>query len=210
MTVSNITNGEIFVVRTYKRAAGLVWGNNYEVRATQDVPFAQTALQDLVNRLVNLERRIHRPEVTIDRAVISTYQPDSTPYNPDTFTSLPVEIAGQNVGGGESLPVEYCTFVRRVVTTGRTGKLLYRGSLAEDWVTVQGLRAVLTDTYLNASQASFSDWFGTIWLASGNPFELVMASGQPPQNVRTVQGLAVNRRIAIKQFGNAYFDRANP
>jgi hypothetical protein len=37
MTVTNITQNELFTVRLYKRSAGLVWGNNYEVRANQDV-----------------------------------------------------------------------------------------------------------------------------------------------------------------------------
>jgi len=210
MTVTNITSGELFTVRVYKRAAGLVWANNYEVQATQDVPFAQTAVIDLVNRLVNLERRVHRPEVTIERAVVSTYVRDSTPYNPSSFTSVPVGVQGTNGGGGKSLSIEYCTFVRRSVESGRTGKLLYRGSLAEEWVTTQGLRAVLTDQYRDATQASINEWFGTIWLVSANPFALVMASGDVPTNVRVVQALAVARPVVMKQWGNAYFDRANP
>jgi hypothetical protein len=207
MTVTNITQGELFTVRLYKRSAGLVWGNNYEVRANQDVPFAQTAIQDLVNRLVNLERRLHRPEVIIDRAVVSTYVRDSTPYNPSAFTSIPVNLPGNNSGGGESLSIEYCTFVRRVVESGRTGKLLYRGSLAEDWVTTRGLRAVLTDNYRNVTQASLNEWYGTIWLVSANPFDLVMASGDESPNVRLVQALAVSVNVVMKQWGNAYFDR---
>jgi hypothetical protein len=207
MTVTNITQNELFTVRLYKRSAGLVWGNNYEVRANQDVPFAQTAIIDLVNRLVDLERRIHRPEVTIDRAVVSTYVRDSRPYNPSAFTSIPVNLAGNNSGGGESLSIEYCTFVRRVVESGRTGKLLYRGSLAEEWVTTQGLRAVLTSAYQNATQASLNEWYGTIWLVTGNPFDLVMASGDESINVRLVQALAVSGNVVMKQWGNAYFDR---
>jgi hypothetical protein len=184
-----------------------VWGNNYEVRANQDVPFAQTAIIDLVNRLVDLERRLHRPEVTIDRAVVSTYVRDSTPYNPSAFTSIPVNLQGNNSGGGESLSIEYCTFVRRVVESGRTGKLLYRGSLAEDWVTTQGLRSVLTSSYQNATQTSLNEWYGTVWLVSGNPFDLVMASGDETPNVRLVQALAVSGNVVMKQWGNAYFDR---
>lgn len=207
MTVTNITQDELFTVRLYKRSAGLAWGNNYEVRANQDVSFAQTAILDLVNRLVDLERRLHRPEVTIDRAVVSTYVRDSSPYNPSAFTSIPVGLPGNNSGGGDSLSIEYCTFVRRVVESGRTGKLLYRGTLAEEWVTTQGLRAVLTTAYQNATQASLNEWYGTIWLVSGNPFDLVMASGDDSPNVRLVQGLAVSGNVVMKQWGNAYFDR---
>jgi uncharacterized protein (DUF3820 family) len=210
MTVSNITNGEIFTVRLYKRSAGLVWGNNYEVRATQDVPLAQTAIIDLVNRLVQLEAPIHRPEVVIDRAVVSTYARDSRPYNPDAFTSIPVNTPGTNSGGGDSLPVEYCLFVRRSVPTGRVGKLLYRGTLSEAAVTVEGLRAVLAPTFRDAFQSSINTWWGTKWQVGANPFELVMASGDENIQVRVVQALAVSNRIVIKQWGNAYFDRSNP
>jgi len=207
MSVTNITQGEVFTVRLYKRSAGLVWGNNYEVRAKEDVPFAQTAIIDLVNRLVDLERRFHRPEVIIDRAVVSTYVRDSTPYNPSAFTSIPIGLPGNNSGGGESISIEYCTFIRRSVESGRTGKLLYRGSLAEDWVTTQGLRAVLTPTYRNSCQSSLNNWFGVVWQVSANPFDLVMASGDESPNVRVVQALVVSGNVVMKQWGNAYFDR---
>jgi hypothetical protein len=84
---------------------------------------------------------------------------------------------------------------------------LYRGSLAEEWVTTQGLRAVLTSAYQNATQASLNEWYGTIWLVTGNPFDLVMASGDESINVRLVQALAVSGNVVMKQWGNAYFDR---
>jgi hypothetical protein len=210
MTVSNIVNGEVFTVRVYKRSAGLVWANNYEVRATQDVPLAQTAIIDLVNRLVQLEVPLHRPEVTIDRAVISTYVRDSRPYNPDAFTSIPVNVSGTNSGGGDSMPVEYCLFVRRSVATGRSGKLLYRGTLSEAAVTVDGLRAVLLSTFQDSFQNVINTWWGTTWQVGANPFEMVMASGDESIQVRVVQGLRVSGRIVIKQWGNAYFDRNSP
>jgi hypothetical protein len=211
MTVSNITNGEIFTVRIYKRAAGLVWANNYEVRATQDVALAQTAVIDLVNRFVQLEGALHRPGVVIDRAVVSTYVRDSRPYNPDTFTTIPVNVQGTNtIGGTDVMPIEYCLFVRRMVQTGRTGKLLYRGTLAEGAVTTDGLRAILGNAERNQLQSTVNNWWGTVWQVSANPFELVMASGDEQLRVRTVQALAVSNRIVIKQWGNAYFDRTNP
>ncbi len=210
MTVTNISNGEIFTVRSYKRSQGLIWANNYEVRANQDVAFAQTAIADLVNRIVNLERRLHPNTVTIDRVVVSTYQRDSVPYNPEAFTTIPIELTGNATLSGDPMPIEYCVFVRRVVQSGRTGKLLYRGCLAEGQVETQGLRAVLTTTHQNDVQNALNEWYGTVWLVSGNPFDLVLASGDENLNVRLVQGLTAVRKITIKQAGNAYFDRANP
>jgi hypothetical protein len=66
---------------------------------------------------------------------------------------------------------------------------------------------VLTDNYRNSVQASLNEWYGTIWLVSANPFDLVMASGDESPNVRLVQALAVSVNVVMKQWGNAYFDR---
>jgi hypothetical protein len=207
MTVTNITNGELFTVRVYKAFGALVWANNYEFRATQDVPFAQTAIFDLVNRLVDLERPLYPNYIRLDRAVVSTYQPDSRPYNPDAFTTVPINLFGNAAFSTDAMPIEYCVFVRRVVASGRPGKLLYRGVLEENAVGTQGLRAVITSGRLNQLQNLFSTWFGA-FIASNVPFELVMISGQENINVRVVQGLSVVERVTLKQVTNAYFDRA--
>jgi hypothetical protein len=206
MTVTNITNGELFTVRVYKSFGALVWANNYEFRSSQDVPFAQTAIIDLVNQLVNLERPLYPSYIRIDRVVVSTYQPDSRPYNPETFTTIPVNQEGTASFTSDAMPIEYCIFVRRVTAAGRPGKLLYRGALQESDVGTQGLRAVIILQRLNALQTQFSQWYAS-FLASQVPFELVMISGQENINVRIVQGLSVVERVVLKQFGNAYFDR---
>jgi hypothetical protein len=207
MTVTNITNGELFTVRVYKAFGALLWANNYEFRATQDVPFAQTAIFDLVNRLIDLELPLYPNYIRLDRAVVSTYQPDSRPYNPDTFTTVPINVAGTAEFSTDAMPIEYCVFVRRVVASGRPGKLLYRGVLEEGAVGTLGLRAVITSQRLNQLQNLFSTWFGT-FVSSNVPFELVMISGQENINVRVIQGLSVVEKVTLKQVTNAYFDRA--
>jgi hypothetical protein len=207
MTVTNITQNELFTVRVYKRYGSHVWANNYEIRARQDIPFAQTAILDLVNALTNLERPIYPTYIRIDRAVVSTYQPDSIPYNPDNFTTVPVNVLGQVNFQGDPMPLEYCLFVRRVTASGRPGKLLYRGVFEEGTVSTADLRPIVTPTRLNQLQGHFSSWFSG-FLSNNNPFELVMASGQENLQVRLVQGLAVSQSIVLKQVGNAYFDRA--
>jgi len=209
MTVTNITNGELFTVRLYKTYGGLVWANNYEVQAEQDAPFAQTAITDLVNRLVDLEREFHIPLVRIDRAVVSTYQVDSRPYNPDTFTTIPVGVFGNNnLGQGDPVSLEHCIFIRRAVASGRPGKLLYRGCLTEGGVTTVDLRAVITSGFLSTLQQRASQWYASF--LQQQQWRLVMVSGDENLNVRQVQGLAVSQRVVLKQVGNAYFDRANP
>jgi hypothetical protein len=206
MTVTNITNGELFIVRVYKAFGALQWANNYEFRATQDVTFPQTAIIDLVDRLVDLERPLYPSYIRLDRAVVSTYQPDSRPYNPDTFTTIPINSQGTASFSSDAMPIEYCIFVRRVVASGRSGKLLYRGALQEADVGTLGLRAVLTSSRVNQLQTQFSQWYAS-FLQSQVPFELVMIGGDENINVRVVQGLTVVERVVLKQFGNAYFDR---
>jgi len=207
MTVTNITQNELFTVRVYKRYGANVWANNYEIRARQDIPFAQTAILDLVNALTNLERPIYPTYIRIDRVVVSTYQPDSIPYNPDNFTTIPVNAFGQVNFQTDPMPLEYCLFVRRVTASGRPGKLLYRGVFEEGTVTTADLRPIVAPGRLNQLQGHFSSWFSG-FLSNNNPFELVMASGQENLQVRLVQGLAVSQSIVLKQVGNAYFDRA--
>jgi hypothetical protein len=206
MTVTNITNGELFTVRIYKAFGPLQWANNYEFRARQDVQFAQTAIIDLVTQLINLERPLYPGYVRLDRAVVSTYQPDSRPYNPDTFTTIPINLEGTNTFSSDPMPIEYCIFVRRVTASGRPGKLLYRGALQESDVAVRGLRAVITDARVGQFQTRFSQWYAA-FISSQVPFELVMIGGDENINVRVVQGLTVVERVVLKQFGNAYFDR---
>jgi hypothetical protein len=206
MTVTNITQNELFTVRVYKRYGANVWANNYEIRARQDIPFAQTAILDLVNALTNLEQPIYPSYIRIDRVVVSTYQPDSIPYNPDNFTTIPVNAFGQVNFQTDPMPLEYCLFVRRVTQAGRPGKLLYRGVFEEGTVTTADLRPIVTTARLNQLQNHFSSWFAG-FLSNNNPFELVMASGQENIQVRLVQGLVVSQSIVLKQVGNAYFDR---
>ena len=59
MTLSNISQGEVFTVRSYKQFAGFVWANNYEVEATQDISNPSTELEFLAHRIVELEKNLH-------------------------------------------------------------------------------------------------------------------------------------------------------
>jgi hypothetical protein len=207
MTVTNITQGEIFTVRIYKRYGALFWANNYEVQAAQDAPFAQTAISDLVDRLAGLERQLHIPQVTFDRAVVSTYVRDSVPYNPDAFTTLPLSGVGTNdLGQGEPVSLEHCLFVRRVTQSGRPGKLLYRGCLTEGGVTTVDFRAQISPSFVTTLQGRLNTWFAA-WLQQ-TLWRLVLVSGDEQLNIREVQGLTLTPKITLKQVGNAYFDRA--
>jgi len=88
MTLTNIRQGDVLTVRVFKQFAGYSWANNYEVEALQDLSNPVVSLEALVTRIANLERPLHISSVIIDRATVSTYVPDSLPYNPNTLATF--------------------------------------------------------------------------------------------------------------------------
>ena len=207
MTLAVINQGEVLTVRVYKQSLGYLWANNYEVEATQDIANPSTALEFLATRIVELERGLHLSGAIIDRVAISTYVPDSQPYNPNTLAVFPFSVPGTRTGPGSALALEMCLFVRRNVIFGRDGRLLYRGCLTDQQVSSSSLRAVLLPTAVTFYQNVINSWRS---IGLGNEFRFVMASGLPiPTDVRQVVNLQVSEKVVFKKFNNRYF-RRNP
>jgi len=180
MTLRNINQNTVVTARVYKYHTGFAWANNYEIQAVNDIPDPEFALQALADRLVSLERAIHLNITAIDRVTISTYAPDSQPYNPDALATFPYNQLGQRSISGDILPLEICLFVRRSVDFGRDGRLLYRGCLTEADVATTGMRMGLMTAAINFFQNAITSWQGL-----GQNWRLVMASGSPnPTNIR--------------------------
>jgi len=206
MTVTTVVADEVYTVRLYKSYTGFVWANTYEVRATQSFPSGFFAIRDMVDKLVALEKGIHLQGVTIDRAVVSTYQPDSRPYNPESFLTIPINEGANQPIVGEVIPLELCLYVRKNVPSGRFGKNYYRAAITEAGMQADAFRPLLTSSQRNNFQTFVNNWVAGGALGAG--WELVMAKGAPtPTDIRVVTGLTVERRIVIKQLGNRYFDR---
>jgi hypothetical protein len=205
MTLRNIQQGEVVTVRIYKQYVGFSWANNYEVAATTNINDPAQSLAAMVDRLVALERLLHLQGVIIDRATVSSYAPDSQPYDPDTLTTFPYSLSGQRSAPGEVLPLELCLFVRRNVNFGRDGRLLYRGCLTENDMSAAAFRPLLTTQTVNNLQNAINNWFQQ-GISPG--WVLVMASGTPqPTSIRRVVGLQVSEKIAVKKVNNRYFRR---
>jgi hypothetical protein len=205
MTLRNIAQGEVVTVRIYKQFAGYLWANNYEVAATTNVSDPVVALQELADRLVTLERNIHLRGVFIDRVTISSYAPDSQPYDPDTLATFPYTLEGVRNYNGEAVPLELCLFVRRNTNFGRDGRLLYRGCLSEGDITAPSFRSLLTSAARSSFQSILDTWQqqgpGSVWV-------LVMASGTPnPTSIRRVISLQASEKVVVKKFNNRYFRR---
>jgi len=206
MTLRNISEGTVITARVYKQHVGYRWANNYEIMSMGDVPDPEFALQALSDRLVALERGLHLNVVMIDRVTISTYAPDSQPYNPDTLASFPYNQLGQRAVSGDILPLEACLFIRRSVGLGRDGRLFYRGCLGEIDVATTGMRMGLMTAAINSFNNALSNW--SQQGALGQNWRFVMASGNPtPTNVRIVLGLSVVDRVVFKKVNNRYFRR---
>jgi len=203
MPINNILANEVFTVRIYKRLEGQEWANSYEVQATDASSDPAISIGNLRNWLVGLERSIHLTDVFFDRITISTYQPDSQPYDPTRFTSFPIFEQGQRARSGDALSLAICLFVRREPGFGRAGKLLYRGVLQE--ADVAGYRSALMTASINAIQNAVN----AAWSARPTFWRLVMASGAPtPTDVREVLNLRVSALTVVKKLDNRYFDRA--
>jgi hypothetical protein len=207
MTLSSISQGEVLTVRSYKQTAGFVWANNYEVEATQDIANPVSALRFLVERIAFLERDLHLNSVIIDRITVSTYVPDSRPYNPNTLATFPLSLNCTRPVPANVLPLELCLFVRRNTDFGRDGRILYRGCLTEDDLFAVAFRPLITANAVNSLQSIINGWRN---VGIGSEFRLVMASGFPNvSNVRPVVSLQVSEKVVIKKYNNRYF-RRNP
>jgi hypothetical protein len=206
MPIDAVQSGEIFTVRTYKQYVGYGWANTYEVQAAVEPVNSITAIESLASAFVALEQEIHLQGITIDRVVVSTYVPDGEPYNPTSFTTIPVSLLGQRAPVGEVLPLELCLFVRRNAGVGRDGRLLYRGCLSENDMAAAAFRPLITSSAQNSFQTIFGTWFTTTFPQA--QWNIVLARGLPnPTNVRQVTGFQVSEKMAVKKLNNRYFDR---
>jgi hypothetical protein len=126
-----------FIIRVFKswgaRDPERRWSNAYEITSpTLTSPEAQEPTMEMI---VAAERHIHLPDVQFLEATISTWLPDSHPYDPTAFTTYDLTGIGTRSTAGadanSALDSNVCYLVKRQCTTGRSGKLFYRGCLLE-------------------------------------------------------------------------------
>lgn len=135
MTVLAIEEGDRFIYRVYKHHENNpdnLWVNSYEAVATESDD--GTNLLNLATKLVDFEKNMHMVAIEFDRFTISTWEADSTPYDPLNFMS--VAITGNGLMGEVNgmLPLNACLSVARVATSGRYGHIFYRGALDQNEV----------------------------------------------------------------------------
>lgn len=188
------------------------WSNTYEVMAGTEGP---VELETMAQAIVTAEQQLHLTDVQFLEYTISTWEPDSQPYNPETFVTVGLAVAGLRGGGGgitpNALDYNVCMMVHRNAVTGRTGRVYYRGVLSEDDVQMGGdgrftftVPSGATGAPFTAYQAALAPYTG----AGLDPLKLALISVSGATTYRrpiiswTPGGVVVNKK------NHKWFDRA--
>lgn len=148
MAAISITDGDEFLVTVHKSlvaAPDRIWVNTYELRAFSDDADG-TAWTPFCAAIVLYEQAIHLNTVSIDKVTVSTWQPDSNPYDPSKFFTLEFNAVGTLTHSGtDVLSLEHTLNVTRQAHSGRNGKLMYRGCLTEGDIDTVAGKSFLVD-----------------------------------------------------------------
>lgn len=214
MPVTGGTAGDKLTFRLFKYLAArpdTKWVNNYEF--VTNGTWTTTDLIQAAADFTSFEMAFHHEGVRFDRWTFSTWAADSTPYDPLAFLAgaWPASSTGQVPFSttGDAAPLELVAWIARTVTTGRQGKLFYRGVIGELGVQAPSGVAAAQGTWVQSKFAIGKDFLGG-YLPSIDPPEvappmalaLISKTGQ----VRMVQDLVV-RGVAVNKRDRGYFDR---
>lgn len=149
MSIVSPTMGETFSVHIFKALTlnpSYVWCNSYELNCVASESW-RTDLMTAAGKLVDFEQALHFDDVTFKKVVVSTWEPDGTPYNPNAFTTEALTIRGSRVSGsgGQLMPLTIVLNVQRSVMSGKVGRIAYRGCLIESDVESPSGTPIATD-----------------------------------------------------------------
>lgn len=213
MPIAPFQGGDRFIYRVRKYLStnpDNKWVNSYEFIATNDG--GEAGLLSLGTALVGYEQLIHLEVVVFDALLISTWTPDSVPYDPTAFISSPLTGVGDRaLGVVDMLGLSNCLDVRRFAATGRYGHLFYRGCLLETDVEAPAGKTLLVDrpgTQTRVDDAittsGLDDYIGpsSALLA----MSMINASGTQERNLIS---LNVGQVAQVKQ-DHRWFNRTTP
>lgn len=103
----------------------VVWQNSYEFNAV--APGDSANLIGLAQTIAAFEATHLRTVFTITRVRVSTWLPDSHPYDPTSFMNVVVNTPGENVMFGPNMPLTEVLQLYRNGHYGRVGLLDWRG-----------------------------------------------------------------------------------
>jgi len=210
ITTFNI--GDPFIVRVRSSLATnrrVRWWNTYEMRAIN-----AGSIEDIVatgNVIADFQAKVCYNYVYVDQFTVSSWVPDSHPYNPLGFTTQTVNQLGENPLGVK-LPValRQTLFLSRDVSTGLQGKLFLRGALSNEDIETQdgewelvGPGLIEADLLAAMASSGLDDL-----IAPGTPasfFALALIGDD--LETRFLTGLSVKGTADVK-MNHKYFDRS--
>lgn len=208
--------GDLFILRVWKHhtdAPLVEWTNTYEAKAL--AAGGLILLTDLAAKAVAFEQVLHGEDIQFSRYTISTWQPDTHPYDPEAFYDHPLGSAtfGTRVITGDQLPVRVCWAAQRAAVTGRMGKLYYRGCLGEGDVQAAGEGYQFTnpaamETLING--AATTTQFGNYFAPAVGAMELSMIGLPKGVTVPQVRGVTdiTSDGVVDVQMNHRWFNRA--
>lgn len=205
-----------FTIRIFKawrgRDISRAWSNTYEIISGATNPTELVAVGDA---LVSAERGLHLTDVQFLQYTISTWAPDSHPYNPEAFVTYTLTDAGErgNETGINDNALDYnvCLMVHRNAVTGRSGRLFFRGVLLESDVMIQGdgrfaIEGETSGQLMDAVDAYKTGVAPYITGGTGNQLALISTSGSTVYRRNIVD--VVMGGVVINKKNHRYFDRA--
>src|SRR5215475_2454022 len=132
MSVVAFVEGDLFTVRVVKSLSTnplLEWANAYEFKS--NTAGDEGALLNLADDLVKFEKAMHKGNVAFRRILVSTWEPDSKPYNPEAFFSSSLSGTGALASTAAILALTQCLSIVRQPFAGKAGHVFFRGALDE-------------------------------------------------------------------------------
>lgn len=214
MSLTTIAEGDLFTVRIFKNLVTNPlneWSNSYEVKAfVGDLSTGDLLVE--CRAMVRFEKAIHHDVVQFSRMVISTWEADSVPYDPESFLVDSLTGVGEVGPVGDNLALNQCLVVVRQPVTGRFGHIFYRGVLNEADTEAPAGRLVLSDpsgtASTIASAVSDSDFSNLLGVTPSNGVGLVMVNATGTQ-VRSVVALNASGCTTLPT-DHAWFNRTSP
>lgn len=148
--------GATFIIRAYKSLGDpqrFRWANSWEVVALANGVVSD--LDTLAMRIVSFETVLHAEAVIFDSYSVSTWTPDSAPYDPENLKVVPLELVTGARSVAAMVGLDLTLLLKRHAESGRNGKIFTRGVLGEADVQREGAGWTLTNP--TSIQAEVSD-----------------------------------------------------
>jgi hypothetical protein len=213
MSVVDFAPGDSFTVAIIKHHLSnpeLKWANNYELYSADG---GETdALTDAAALIVDFEKRIHHNYVIFENARISTWIPDSKPYDPEAFVNVPLTGAGATTPLADPVALTVTLSVVRQVNVGRLGHVFYRGCLLENQVSSPAGIFTLTspgDLDLFIQAAVTASGIDALFEVPGpGGLNMAMINNTGP-GARIVEAFQV-KGVTSLPLNHAWFNRTSP